>query len=1171
MGKHKTKPLFYKYKTMLLLVMFSFIMINTSAASVQIQGKVIKVNENNVNLNEFIWKLKKLTGYEFVCDSDDLSEYSNVSIKKQGSIEQIFDEVLKDTDLTYYSEGDIYVIKKKEVIESTQPEAKILTGKVLDKTGASLPGVSVIIENTTLGTSTGIDGDYILAIPAGTVNIVFSFIGMETQIVRYSGQESMDIVLQESSLNIDEVVITGYQQINKRKLASSVTTVNSKQLEKIKVASIDKMLEGQLSGVSVIGNTSTPGVAAKVRIRGASSISGNREPIWVVDGVILQDPVKVTAAQLNSADYLNKVGNAIQSINPSDIARIDVLKDASATAIYGVKAANGVIVITTKSGKKGKPQITFSTQHDVVERPSYESLNLMNSKERVDISREIIRRSLLNTSTSDFGYENLYRRYTRKEISLQQFNQEIASLETTNEDWFKHLFRNALNQRYNLSISGGSDYLTYYFSLGYNKENAPFIKGGNDKLNLMSKFNYKVNDRLTMGLQIRNSVNEKTFAHKEVHPYDYAYNTSRTIPSYKNGERFLYANKNINNFPTQYNFLNEIENSEKTIDLKDFNLNYNLNYKILDGLQASLLLSMGKSQTNEEEWASENTLYMWNERNLPSYVDLKTELQKGSSRAPIGGEISNKSLSNESYIGRLQLNYNKTFNEHSIDLISGFEISNNKLNGVATVQRGYLPSYGKKAAGIDLTEYPEYAKWLSNNPNIITDAVNRTISVYAALTYSYKNRYILNGNIRKDGANKFGQNENDRFNNVWSASARWNLSQEEFMSSLSWLNISLKGSYGIQGNVVEDVTPNLITRVTDYDYLTGRRNIKIDSYPNPNLKWEKTTSYNFGFSYMLFNKVRGSVEYYMKKGSDMLIRIKAPRISGSDSHYLNSGTMENKGIEWNLGVDVINSDDFTFNVNLNGFHNENKITKSNIEQYQYTDYINGTIIRKGIPVGGFYSYKFDKLDKNGLPTFKDTEQLEGETQEEFFKRVFVYSGTSNPTVTGGLSLNFTYKYWFATCLFNYSFGSKIRLPKLYDNAPGVPSSEQNFSKELNNRWREPGDEEHTNIPGISDELGNITSSGYTFANDIWEMYNYSDIRVVKGDYLRLKSVSIGYNIPTRILEKVKLQAASLTVNFSNLWLLADKRLKGHDPSVATYGNKITPPLFGMGVGLNINF
>ena len=546
---------------------------------------------------------------------------------------------------------------------------------------------------------------------------------------------------------------------------------------------------------------------------------------------------------------------------------------------------------------------------------------------------------------------------------------------------------------------------------------------------------------------------------------------------------------------------------------------------------------------------------------------------------PFGGELDQSSDHSDHYMLRNSVNYSKTFNEkHYFDATAGLEVNSSRNKGFASLSRGYLHDNGKKFAKIDPSEYYLYNQWLTNYSPSVTDATTNSISYYGILTYAYNDKYIFNFNIREDGSNQFGQNDNNRFNAIWSSSVRWNIHKESFLQNVKWLNnLALRGSYGTQGNALKS-SPNLIAQSNGVNGISGQYESSLRSLENPNLTWEKTTSYNIGLDFMvLHGRLRGSLEHYRKKGEDLIVSRQVSVVNGIGFQDINKGDMLNKGFEGSLSAELIRKKDFGLKLNMNFYKNINEVTKSGIDDnYNYSDYLNGDLVVKGNPVGGFYSYKFAGLDEKGLPTFHDIEEPEHPTKEQMYDQVFTYSGNLNPDISGGFSLGVNYKNWSLNCSFTYSLGFDVRLARLYSSdGQSLPTPDQNMSAEFVNRWRKPGDENHTNIPVISDDFLHMSAERSTreieIADNMWEMYNMSDLRVVPGDFLRLQNVSLSYQVPRKICDKMRIKGMSFRFSASNLFLWADSRLEGQDPEHMGLGNGTTPPLKSYGTGININF
>jgi TonB-linked SusC/RagA family outer membrane protein len=1134
---------------------------------------------------------------DFTClySNEDVNKFKikDLNVKDQ-NIEYILNLALEKTNLNYKIVDNTIVIMKKETKSnksktSQQKERIKVEGVVKDTSGSPLPGVSVQIKGTTIGVSTDVNGRYSISYNKGEkISLIFSFVGMLSQEVKVNDRHTVNVKLKTNVETLNSVVINGYSQIDSRKHTSSVVTVSGEKILDAGVKSLDNMLQGKIAGLSILNQTGTVGAAPKVRIRGASSISGNREPVWVVDGVILEDPVPISPTELNSLDNINLIGNAISFLNPEDIARIDVLKDASATAIYGVKAANGVIVISTKKGKFGPARINYSNNITVSTRPQYSDLNRMNSKERIDVSREAYERGLqYRNRPSDVSYEGALYDYFAKKTSYEQFLHKVKDLEEQNTDWLDLLFRTAVSQKHNLSISGANESTNYYFSGAYSNSEGTSIGNKQEQYNAMLKISTQVNKKLRVGLQLRASEYEKNYLHSSIDPFKYAYQTSRAIPCYNEDGSLAYYHKSQGHaVGLDYNIMNEIQNSDRSIESQSINFIGDMEYKIMSGLKLTSLFSYNNTTTRQKEWFNGDTYYAAKLR----YLNLNDEFPENledpfytqQCELPYGGQINNDYKKNTNYTLRSQLNYAKNIaTHHNINTTVGGEIRSSARDGITSAQMGYLPRRGGKILDIDPIKFPMYKKRCEELKDVITDESTNFVSFFATFTYDYQRKYIINYNFRTDGSNKFGQDKGNRFLPIWSISGRWNAKREYFLEDVSWLNdLSLRASYGIQGNVSNDSNPNLIAKLGSADKTSGHLISTLDKLPNPDLRWEKTLSQNYAIDFSLFNgKFSFSLDYYIKKGKDMIVSKDVAITTGSSTLTMNAGNIENRGFDINMVVTPIRSKDFDLSLSINGGRNENKVTDTGLSDYNWKDYVSGNLPMAGKPVGAFYSYKFDKLDENGLPTYKDVEETDGITKEEMYKQMFSYSGSRIADIEGGFSLNLRCKNWRLGGLFYYSLGKDIRLNPLYENTGQyLPRPAQNMDDIFVNRWRKPGDEKNTVIPVLSnDKLGQygtvLSDRKISIADNGWQMYNQSDLRVVSGDFLKLRNLSLSYSLDSELCKKIGLQNCRFRLEASNVFTIKDSNLRGMDPEQVSFskdtGAVPLTPTYTFGVNLTL--
>ena len=913
----------------------------------------------------------------------------------------------------------------------------------------------------------------------------------------------------------------------------------------------------------------------------------------MVDGVILDDPVNLSTEELNNLDNVNLIGNAISGLNPIDIESIDVLKDASATAIYGVRAANGVIVVTTKKGRTGTPRVNYSVSVTITERPSYNRLQRMNSMERIDVSREIEAKGLTyRFIPARVGYEGLLYDLYDRIIDYDTFQAKVSDLEVLNTDWFDALYRTSVSQRHNLSVSGGTGTINYYVSGSYDKENANVKGTGVTNYNVMAKIQAHLRDNLIGTLQVRANSAAKDYLHQSISPYGYAYNTSRAIPLYNEDGSLAFYNKSMGNKnPLTYNILNEIDHSGRLVHNDGVNFNGNLEWTVLTGLRLTGTLAMNLTGTTQKSWFSEETYAAALMRRLPLGVpfpsdDPLSDFRSNQCTLPYGGELRSTHTRNMGYTARLQADYNKLFAEkHHLTLAAGTEARSSRYTGLSSVQWGYLPDRGEKFVSINPSEWPAYRDMVMANPDVVTNTLSNFLSFYGVASYAYRSRYIVNANVRADGSNKFGQDRSTRFLPIWSVSARWNIMNEPVFKDVMWMNeLAVRTSYGIQGNVSDDQTPNMIIKMGNLDPLSGGYMSEISKLPNPFLKWEKTRSFDVALDFsFLDNRLGGTIEYYYKNGRDQIVRTAVSPTTGSTTMSLNVGDVMNKGYEFILNAVPVRTQDFRWSLSLNSARNINRVTRGGArEEYTWKNFVDGSAVLEGRALDTFFSYRYDGLNEEGVPLFKDMDEPEGITHEQMLERVLTESGNRIPLMQGGFSSHFTWKNFTLGMFFSYQLGAKGRLNYLYSNTGQyLPNPEQNMSSEFVNRWRKPGDEATTDIPALSTEYYSMSGISpissltrrWNVADNRWQMYNQSDLRVVSTDFLRLRSAYLRYTLPQAACRSLRIQNAHVRLEGYNLFTLASKQLKGQDPEQIGLGSfgPTTPPVPSFALSLDLTF
>ncbi len=1179
-------------------------LIATNAWS-ETHNKTVTIKRTNITVVAAFDMIKQQTGASIVYQEDAINKDIRLNLDLINvPLKTAIEAVCNPAGLEY-TLRDNYVLVKKKVVKSVVKKSPVVaqsessnrrtvTGLVVDEKGEPLIGVNVTLVGTKYGDVTDINGRFSLAASAHA-KLLFSYVGMVTRTVNIGNDAHLKITMKEDNAMMNEVVVTGYQQIDRRNLTSSVTSVKMKDLELPGVSSIDQMLQGRIPDMVVTNSSSEVNSVPKIRIRGTSTLIGNREPLWVVDGVIVNDPVNLSADVINDPDYVNRIGNAISGLNPQDIERIDVLKDAAATALYGTRAANGIIVITTKKGRIGKPIISYNIESTFRRRPRYtdHKINLMNSLERTQVSRDLVNMHYVYpASMSSVGYEDAISKYYSGVYSQSQFQAAVAKAETQNTDWFKLLCNDSFSTNHSINISGGSDKLRYYSSLGYTDENDVIKDNYNKRYTVSTNLDFSVSENFQASLSINAYHSSKRYDQDNVSPIDYAYRTSRVIPAYNDDGSYYYYMKNLlGGGAYNYNILNEKDNSSMKQIQNGITATLNLRYRFTDWLNMNGVFSYGTNDTNIEGWYGENSWY------ATSLRGLETEPQ--NSLMPFGGQLSEDNTSSQDYTARIQANINKDFGhdkQHNINLALGVEANSNLYSGNSYTARGYYKDRGEKFVTIIPSTYTSYLNWLAFSVPVITDNRTNLLSAYGTLSYSYKQFFTLNANTRYDGSNKFGTRSNEKILPVWSVSGLTNIKEVTHMKA-DWVDaLVLKASYGEQGNMLDGQTPVMLLNKGAYDAQYKEMTSTVSAFANPDLKWEKTHSFNTGIEASFFkSRLMLQLEYYKKKTTDAFMNKTISDINGYNSYIVNSGNITNKG--YNIAITVTPLQTRDFNWLISGSFSKtmnNMETAPGQNAYELSSYLDGSAIVKGKSVSTFYSYRFIGLNpEDGGPLFDDwqdrSNELIGLSKAETYTKVLVASGKRDPDISGSISNTISYKGWRLGVLMNYSMGNKVRLFRLFDQGDNVGTSpdhiypEYNLSRDILRRWKKSGDERYTNIPSImaqnapnyykynSHWSSGSNYTGVKIADDSWTMYDYSDLRTVSGDYLRLANVSLTYEVPSSLLSKYRLQRLAFTLSGSNLHTWCSKALKGQTPTQSGFSTVQLSDTPYYTFGVNIQF
>lgn len=1188
---HAIRTTFFKILLMMKLILLLIVaaMMHVTASTM---AQHITLVKKNSSLKEVLNTLQSQIDVDFVYSNKLIEHAKPISISvKNATLRDVLDHCFKDQPLYYTIEdGSIYIKQRRAnaagaPVSPLEQEFREVSGVVNDKNGKPIPGVNIQILDSDLRKFTDKSGQFKLLVPIfrKKVIMVFSYVGKKQRnVVFETGSKDFLTVVMEDDDVIEEVEITGYQQVDKRYSTSAITTVKVEDIFVPGMTSIDQALEGRIPDLVVMNNSGEVGATPRIRVRGTSTLLGNREPLWVLDGFIMHDPVKVSNEDLNNPDYINIIGNAIAGINPQDIERIDVLKDASATALYGTRAANGVVVVTTKKGAVGPARFSFNQSTKITERPRYtnRNINLMNSQERMQFGQDLIDLHYQFPSNMPLvGYEGAMHRFYKGLSTYEEFMDEVKWYESVNTDWFKMLTRDAFSLDNTLSASGGNSSQRYYASLGYNPEQGVSTSTKTDRYTARINLDFTFKERFKANVSVYGNTQKRNNLNQGIQAMDYAYNTTRTLPAYNEDGTYYYYNKiaynglNRGNAMFRYNILNEIENSSNTYDGGSLGANLNLRYTFLKGLEGSLSGSYTTNNALQEQWWGEQSHYVARLRNGEIEVTPRPG-DVGYSELPYGGLLNTTITKQEGYTLRSQLDYRKSVgehNQHTITAMGGFELNGSTARSIADENRGFVKSRGLQFIDqIDLEQFPFYKNWLNKNHRIIRHDINRQVSGYTTLGYSYKNDFTLNANARVDASNKFGSRANEKMLPVWSFSGMFNVKDVLFDHVDFMDEWRIRSSIGIQGNMLEDQSPNMIMKQGTVNPQYNENVSTIVRYPNPNLLWERTRQFNLSMDLsFLQNRLNFGGSYYSKKTKDSFTHVKISSVNGlqGNSYVMNGGDLENNGYSITLGGVPVKNRDWMWRVSTYWSGNYNKVKTDEVNTYTMADYVNGTALVMGQPVSTFYSYAFKGINPlNGSPIFDDYNDrrhlLLGKSLEQVMMMTTVNSGQREPIFTGSLANTINYKRFSLMTNMTYSLGAKVRLFAMYAPILSGVSAEKNVRKEFLDRWMAPGDEQFTNIPSImspshpdylnyiphfsANSLGSITIP--QFANNAWSMYDQSDIRVVSANYLKISSVSLRYTLSPKTLQKTPFSNLQVSFNTTNLHTFSAKELRGQDPT-----------------------
>lgn len=1155
--------------------------------------KKVSIQIDGTSLNEALERISATTGVKFIYTGAK-DETLKIWVKaKNEPLNKVFSKVLSSNGFSYEVRDDYVVIRR--IANTVRPVVQQpARGIVLDDNGNHIPGVNIRVKGSSKSTTSGSNGEFSIAANRGDV-LVFSLIGQETKEVEITDlQQALRIELKESTSALSEVVVTGYQNISRKLFTGASASVTGAEVKQEGVADISRMLEGRVAGLSIQNVSGTFGAAPKVRVRGVTSISGENKPLWVVDGVVLEDIVNVSNDQLSSGNALTLLGSSVAGINADDIESFQVLKDASATALYGARAMNGVVVITTKKGRVGKTAVSYNGNFSTYFKPTYDEMNIMNSRDQMAVYQSMQDKYFLQYGPSANRATGGVFTKMAQLISMPDADGNFAVENTpegraaflqryaeANTDWFDLLFKQSFMQEHAFSISSGNEKSRHYFSGNFLKDDGRTIADNMSRYTVNMRSTYTLSDKVTLDVLSNGSIREQLTPgalnrttnlvagvynrNFDVNPFSYAMNTSRTLTAYdENGDLEYFTN---NYAP--FNILNELKNNYNETNVLDFKAQAEVKYKIIKGLEYDVIGMFRYVRSSREHKVTEDAnmpkayraannsvildanSFAYNDPDFPEITEKIVVL-------PQGGFYFRNDDFLKNYYARHTLTLDRLFGaseQHNINFMAGQEIK------YADRQNSYNNGYGYQynKGGVPFIDYRIIKQTVAGGQPYygMSMGFDRYVAFFGNARYAFQQKYVINGTLRYDGSNLMGAARTARWLPTWTLSAAWNIDEEKFMENVSGIDyLKLRASYGLTGSIgsARNASVILTNTNTPRRYLQDiESSTELTSLENSELTWEKQHEGNIGIDIGLNEgKLSFTLDLYNRNAFDLISTFETSGIGGQINKTANYADLKSHGVDLTIGNRFIRTTDWQWHSNITFSYNKNKI-----ENMQYVPRVIDLLrpeggAREGAPVRGLYSLVFTGLDpQTGLPLVRG---LNGApTLDVYFQSLntteLKYEGMVDPIMVGGWSNTVNYKALSLSFLVSYQLGNKIRLD------PAFRSSYTDFSampNEFLNRWQMPGDELYTNIPNIIDTRTDVT--GYPYTN-----YNYSDIRTVDGSFARLKNVSLQYAIPANLTRRWGFGNISFAVNATNVWLIyADKKLQGQDPEFFNSGGVASP-------------
>lgn len=994
-------------------------------------------------------------------------------------------------------------------------QRETVSGVIIDaNTQETIVGASIMLKGSSQGTVTDIDGKFSLSVSKLPVTLVVSYVGYQKKEVKVSSLDgALTISLTEDTQMMDEVIVTGYGTFKKSAYAGSAANVKADKIADVPSVSFQDMLQGNATGVQFTSASGQPGASSSINIRGMGSINAANTPLYVIDGVPM---ISGNISSLDSDSGLD----IMSTINTNDIQSITVIKDAAAASLYGSRAANGVIIITTKQGQQGKPKVSLQADWGFSDF-AMEYRPVMSGQQR----RDYIYNGLYAGALRDGESEEDAKAYADETID------DYAPVPWCGfVDWDDVLFKKGSHQQYEASLSGGTDKFKYYSSLSYLKQEGITQRSGLERLSGRLNVDYKATNKLTLGANILfSSVNQDVYSEGFTYTSPFYSSRSAVTPSDPVYNEDGTWNRALIRIGDRNPALANEYDSQREYVTRTFNTIYG-QYEFIKDLKFKTTFSYDYITTKGKDWADPRT----------------------SNGDDINGGMSKNFYERRKMMWGNQLTYKQTFaNVHHLDELLGYEIDDQ--------YRDYLSGYATNFATPDKNDISNGKKTESVGGS---DSRTRMVSYIGRVNYDYDNKYFLGLSYRVDGSSRLQRSH--RWGNFWSVSGAWRIIDEDFMKPVSdWLtDLKLRASYGVNGTLPSDYYGYMALSSLSDGY-NEQPAIIISQLANDNLKWETNYNLNLGLDFSLFNRVNVTLEYYLRNTKHLLMDSPVSMTTGFSSYLMNVGQLRNQGVELEINSTNFKTKDFEWKTTFNLSHNTNKVVNLDGDQ---TEIVSGTQIHKiGHSYRTFYMIEFAGINpENGNPQFYKNDLLEdGSYSKEITEKAseaksIMLDKHAEPNVTGGLYNSFRYKWFDLSFLFNYQFGGWSYDTWAQKTEHGGYDMEANIPTYYADSWKKPGDV--TKYEQFYEKNSSVAMHKITNSR-----------RLHSTDFLRLKTFTLGFTLPKQWLSSVGLSNARIYMSANNLWTWA--AWDYYDPESVVNGSatQATPPLKTVTFGLNVNF